>query len=303
MRMKVVAALLVAGGCTSCRGMGDMAALDVPVCQVARPPVQLVLDLSEVSGVAVSSGQPGVLWTHADSGTDPILFALDAGGNIIGRTPVAVDTTGGEGDWEDIAAGACPSGNCLYIADTGDNSAEREWVAIHRLAEPPAPGGAPVPVETFRMRYPEGARDAEALFVLPEERAFVVTKGGDGPVAIYEYPGPLNSSQVATLRLVRALTAGEVQLGDRVTGASASPDGRWVALRTHVSVLVYLATDLLGESESISPYVVTDVRPLAEPQGEGVGFGPGGTLVLVSEGGSRGVPGTMSMLVCADLGD
>lgn len=302
MKCRIVAALVAAGCCAGCNGMDDVAALDVPMCRVAQTPVQLPLDLSETSGVAVSRGQPGVLWTHTDSGTDPVLFALDAGGSILARLHVAIDTTTGEGDWEDVGVAACASGQCLYIADTGDNSSSREWVAVHRLTEPPARPGGRLPVETFRMRFPEGARDTEALFVLPDERVFLVTKGGDGPVAIYEYPGRLNSAEVASLRLVRPLTPGPVQLGDRVTGASASEDGTWVALRTHVSVLIYRAADLLGQAEEVRPFVVTDVRPLAEPQGEGVGLGPGGTVVLTSEGGARGVPGTMSVLSCQKVG-
>src|SRR5690606_12163822 len=82
MKRRVAVVLATVGVCASCENMGDVAALDVPVCHVAQPPVQLALDLSETSGVAVSRGQAGILWTHTDSGTEPVLFALDAGGNI-----------------------------------------------------------------------------------------------------------------------------------------------------------------------------------------------------------------------------
>src|SRR5690606_23341674 len=94
MRRRIVAAIVAAGCCASCDGVEEVAVLDVPICRVAQPPVQLALELSETSGIAVSRGQEGVLWTHTDSGTEPVLYALDGAGRILARVPIAVDTAG-----------------------------------------------------------------------------------------------------------------------------------------------------------------------------------------------------------------
>lgn len=301
MKYRILAALAAVACCGACDTPRELAFLNVPTCRVATPPTPLSPELSETSGVVASRTSPGTVWTHTDSGTEPILYALDGKGTILSRVRLAIDTPDSDSDWEDLAAGACPLGECLYVADIGDNAGSRPNVVVHRLAEPTSPAGKGAAVESFRMRFPEGPRDAEALFVMPGEHIYVVTKGGDGPIGIYEYPGSLDANEVVVLQLVRNLTASQVQLGDRVTGASASADGRWIALRTHVSVMVYAADELLSDAGEVQPFVVSDVRPLAEPQGEGIGLGPNGTIVLTSEGGAPGIPGTMSVLWCDGL--
>jgi hypothetical protein len=41
-----------------------------------------------------------------------------------------------------------------------------------------------------------------------------------------------------------------------------------------------------------------DLRPLREPQGEGITFGPGNTVFLAGEGGGKSQPGTLAALSC-----
>src|SRR5262245_44719285 len=84
-------------------------------CVVAAGPTALP-DVVESSGLAISRRTPGVLWTHNDSGSDAVLFAIDKDGRLLGRVRVPVRTR----DWEDVSAARCPSGDCLYIADIGD---------------------------------------------------------------------------------------------------------------------------------------------------------------------------------------
>ena len=80
-------------------------------------------------------------------------------------------------DWEDIAHGRCDLGVCLYVADTGDNDEHREFISLYRLAEPEGEGDRKVDSERYRMMLPDGARDIEAMYVLPPEKIFCVTKG------------------------------------------------------------------------------------------------------------------------------
>src|SRR5262245_26180853 len=134
-------------------------------------------EIPEASGLAISRRNNGIIWSHNDSGNAAILFALDASGALRGRVRVPVTTR----DWEDISAGRCPAGDCLYIADIGDNPHERRFVRIYRVAEP-APGDPETArPEVFTARYADGAHNAEALFVVGED-LFVVTKDRAGGV-------------------------------------------------------------------------------------------------------------------------
>ena len=198
-------------------------------------------------------------------------------------------------DWEDIARAPCPAGgDCLYVADIGDNKARRPSVTVYRVPEP-APGDArSAPAAALRLRYPDGSHDAEAMFVLGG-RIHIVTKGESGPIAVYRAPADAAPGAEATLERVRALSDDKVARPERITGADVSPDGRWIALRTLEAALFYPADALMG-SGSPSPRRV-DLRELDEKQGEGIGFAPDGSILLTSEG-SKKQPATFARLSC-----
>jgi hypothetical protein len=265
-------------------------------CRVAQPSRPLADEIPEASGAAVSRAYPGVIWTHNDSGGTTELFAIDATGRLIGTRRV----DGAENvDWEDLSIGPCAGGDCIYIADIGDNEGQRTSIDIYRLAEPDPRAAGPVVADRFSMRYPDGPRDAEALFVLPPERVFVVTRGRGAPVAIYEYPGPLSGGTTVELRPVRTLTSGPVPRDDQVTAADASADGAWIALRTYTSILLYRTRALMSEGDPTPVRVSLDA--LTEVQGEGLAIGSNGALVLVGEGGAAGLAGSIAIVWCPAL--
>jgi hypothetical protein len=139
-------------------------------CVVLDGPVTIP-DIGESSGLAVSRRNPGLLWSHNDSGHAAVLFALDGTGTVRGQVRVPIRTR----DWEDISAARCPSGDCLYIADIGDNKLTRRQVQIYRVPEP-APGDAETgSPDVFNASYADGPHDAEAMFVV-DTNAFIITK-------------------------------------------------------------------------------------------------------------------------------
>jgi hypothetical protein len=90
--------------------------------------------------------------------------------------------------------------------------------------------------------------------------------------------------------------AGRSKRSDRITGGGASPDGRWVVLRTHAYVSVFAADEFLtGNARQLLRF---DVTPLGEPQGEGVSIANNGAMVLVGEGGGKHKPGTFARASC-----
>jgi hypothetical protein len=247
-------------------------------------------EIHESSGVAVSRAHAGIFWTHNDSGA-PLLYAVDAEGRTVGRVRV---TGASVTDWEDIDLGPCPGGgDCLYVADIGDNAARRPFVTVYRLPEP-APGAtASAPATAIRLRYPDRAQDAEAMFVL-NGTIHIVTKGENGPIAVYR--APANAAAEATLERIRELAPGKVARPERITGADATADGRWIVLRTLHEAAFYPAAELTGSGPAEPSRV--DLRALNERQGEGIGFAPDGSLVLTSEGGKKDQPATFARLSC-----
>lgn len=271
---------------------GSSAGASAEPCRVEQPVRPLPADVHESSGVAQSRRQAGVFWTHNDSG-DPVVYAIGPDGALMGRTNLPGAKVQ---DWEDLAAAPCPGGDCLYVADIGDNKASRRSVTVYRFPEP-APGDRQSrPADAFSARYPDGPHDAEAMFVLPTGQIYIVTKGETGPITLYRFPPGAQPGQTVELERVREVASGESPRGERITGAAASRDGRWIAVRTLRSLSIYSARDFLGSGEHRARQM--DLSSLNEPQGEAIGFGAGNSLVLTSEGGKKDVSATFARLVC-----
>ncbi len=204
--------------------------------------------IDESSGLAASRRFPGVLFTHNDSGDEPFVYCLDLQAASCGAWRV----TGAEAfDWEDMAAGPGPAGGgpSLYLGDIGDNLDQRTEIVVYRIPEPqPAAGataGAPStkaapgttpPAEILRLRYPDGAHNAEALAVHPTTGdIYIITKDAQS-AGVYKAPAsaPFDPSRLTTLARVGSLRLGTGSRGlELVTGADISPDGRRVAIATY----------------------------------------------------------------------
>jgi len=259
-------------------------------CSPVGPSVGLPNALRETSGVAIGVKNPDWAWTHND-GRRPFLYAFDHNGQRQAR----VELNRTPRDWEDIARAPCDLGNCLYAADTGDNAERRDNISFYRLAEPEGTGEGTADVVRYRIALPDGPRDIEAMYVLPTDQVFFVTKGRNHPVTVYRYPLPLRSEEVVTLEEVQRLTSDPPGLGQMVTGASATLDGSTVAIRTYQSL------DFFDVSEGERLIRVDDgrvnLRSLREAQGEGVGFGIDGEIVLSSEAALGSGP-SFTFLTC-----
>jgi hypothetical protein len=245
----------------------------------------LLRDIPEASSLAVSRRNRGVLWSHNDSGHAAVLFALDAGGALLGHVRVPIRTR----DWEDVSAARCPAGACLYIADIGDNGLARKRILIYRVPEP-APGDAETaPAEVFSATYADGPHNAEGLFVVGAE-IFVVTRDRTG--GLYRSARSLPGSTELTLERF-----GELGLA-AVTDAEASPDETSIVVRTSKEVVIYRTADVMRGG--VVPYGLRiPIRGLREPQGEGVALGADDMLYLASEGRPWKRAGRFISLRCA----
>ena len=242
-----------------------------------------IADLPEASGLAISRRTPGIIWSHNDSGNESVLYALDLDGVLRGRVRVPVRTR----DWEDVSAGHCPAGDCLYIGDIGDNRHARGSVLIHRVPEP-VPGDAETAKpETFKGIYADGPHNAEAMFVIGEQ-VFIVTRDRVGAI----YRATLQSGGDLEMTFERIA---ELHMSS-VTDAEASPDGSSVVVRTSELAVVYKAADLV---RGLVPQGLSiPIAGLMEPQGEGVALDGRGTMYLASEGRAWNRGGSFIRLTC-----
>jgi hypothetical protein len=198
--------------------------------------------INESSGLVASRRNPGLYWTHNDSGDGPFLYCVRGQGESCGVWTVSgADAR----DWEDIAAGPgpVPGASYLYVGDIGDNLSDLEQVVVYRVAEPavgPAQAGstraAPVPsepAEVLRLRFPDGPHNAEALVVHPQTGDLYVVTKEEAP-GVYVARAPLDASRPTPLTRVAVLSigAGEGRNG-LITGGDISPDGQRVALCTY----------------------------------------------------------------------
>jgi len=195
--------------------------------------------VSESSGLAASRLKPGAYWTHNDSGDGPFIYAFDTRGNSLGIFRVA----GAQArDWEDMAAGPGPQAgkSYLYIGDIGDNNSARAEVVVYRVAEPALNAatskftkrqpGTTEPAEAIRLRYPDGAHDAEALLVHPASgHIYIVTKVVMANPSVYEAAPPFTAGKPITMTRIGPVSVPSL-FGGVITGGAISPDGRHVAL-------------------------------------------------------------------------
>ena len=265
-------------------GVAELAAVPA-ICDSSRS-LDRVAQLPEASGLAASGRHRGILWSLNDS-ADASLFAIGPDASISGRVRVNGASVV---DWEAVTVAPCGNAACVFVGDIGDNGRARRSITIYRTTEPSPSDAATAPVEALEGVYPEGPQDAEGLFVA-RDRVFVVTKGERAPVRVYRFPSVTDTRPV-TLELVMTLTAGDPPKQERVTDAAVSPDGHWVALRTNDLVLFYRTSEMLAGTAAVP--LAFDLRPLKEPQGEGITWADNQTLFLAGEAPGGGTLGRIS---------
>lgn len=215
-------------------------------------------EIIESSGLVVTGGE---VVTVNDSGDSARFFVVDP------ATGETVGTVCYDGQGRDVEALA-PAGNGhVWVGDIGDNFAAHESVEVHRV--PIVRGDSTVSGETYRLAYPDGPRDAEALLSHPRSgRLFIASKAVFGG-GFYAAPETLDDSGTNRLELI-----GEDVPG-LVTDGAFFPDGRHLILRNYTTAFV-MAFPSLEEIGSFS-------LP-SQQQGEGIAVSPSGEILLSSEG-------------------
>jgi len=244
------------------------AAVPAAQCQITDP------RLPELSGLVAVDDQ---FLAMNDGGDQVSVFLLDATCQVTDVHTAALDPY----DPEDMAVAA---DGTVWLADTGDNDAIRSTVALIALR----PDGS---TSLYRLTYPDGPHDAEALLLAPDGTPYLVTKellGASGvyrPGAALVDGGTVALAKVAGVNFTFTGTAGGPvgQVGQvLVTGGAVARDGSAIALRTYTDAYVWplsgsdVPTALAGAPTRI---------PLPDsPQGEAISFSADNRhLVVASE--------------------
>lgn len=271
------------GGCQQPTTLSDVAIpLDTSLF-LAPQPIGRISDptLAEISGLAPSNSNPGLLWTEEDSDNPNQIQLIKPTGAVAGRFGLPTLTNY---DWEDMATGPGPvtGQSYVYLAEIGDNAAGPinrvlhdilGWTAskvIYRFAEPVLtnrnhPQTATITaIDAITLTLPYGPEDVEAILLDPvSHTVLLLSKGRVCKV----YWASLPASLTAPVALHHAFTLPF----RRVTSAAISPDGREILIRTYKQLFYYRRQ--AGESVLTALKRQPCQLPLApEPQGEAIGW-------------------------------
>lgn len=239
--------------------------------------------LDEVSGIAASRHNPGVIYAHNDKGGSARIWAFNTRGTHLGTFNLTAATNR---DFEDLAIGPGPifGADYLYVADVGNNKALIDFTfTIYRVLEPSVTARqSPADVnlityDTLAIRYPDSKRHGcETILSDPlNGDLYLCTRdrwGDDnGVMKVYRYPAPQNPAVTFTL-----LHVADVQLtkGEMAVGGDVSLDGSSVIIRTKGTderILLWQrdAGTLLWQAFSNTMCVLPQTN---EPQGEAICF-------------------------------
>lgn len=223
--------------------------------------------LEEVSGLAASKANPGLLWTLNDSGNPAIVYLVDEALKI--RLSVKLKGIKNR-DWEDIAVGPGPDGSkrYVYVADIGDNNARHAYKYIYRFEEPVLHNDISqitiTSFDTIVFRLEGEVKDTEAILVHPTTKNIYLVSKRERPVHLYELE--VSASVVDTLV---ARDIGSLPL-TQIVAADFSADGEEVLMKNYDNIYYWkLEGRSLAEAMKDKPALL---KYTEEPQGEAITF-------------------------------
>lgn len=266
-------------GLACCAALAGCSPAEAPASGSGLAGMLLDPQLSETSGLAASRRHPGVLWLHDDGGNPARLFAVSDTGRRLATFHVEGVT---KTDWEDIAAFELEGRRYLLIADTGDNGGLRRSLQLHVIEEPAALDNARLrPAWSIAFRWPDGARDCEAVAVDAARREILLVSKKREPPELFTLPLRPAGTGLQTAAFVGGLAgvpppekvdgAPGSAVAHQVTAADVAPDGRTLAVMTYRHLLLYPRARREGWDNAIAR--VPQVHPLPWlPQAEALGW-------------------------------
>lgn len=248
-------------------------------------------DLEEMSGLAASLIHKDVLWVINDSGNGEKLIAMGTDASRI----ATFELKGVKNiDWEDLASFSINNKHYLLIADTGDNGGIRKTLQIHVFEEPKElkDGQAIEPAWSFEFKWPDGARDCEAVAVdAAKGEIFLVTKKRVPPelfrIPLQPVAKMVIAEKIGELPGIEPPDYKEMEKNpvygryrSQVTSAALSPTGRVLIVMNYHAIYFYVRDSSGAWTTALStkPYSIS--FPWL-PQAEAVTFNREGTAIYV----------------------
>ncbi|NIG52978.1 hypothetical protein [Chitinophaga sp. Cy-1792] len=233
-------------------------------------------DYNELSGIAASQLNKGILYVHDDYNGNRTVVITNANGDDLGQ--IILDNVSTR-NMEDIAVGPGPVAGktYIYVGDIGDNNAARTSVAVYRFEEPIINNADATTkihitaVDKLEFVYPKTAVNAETLLVDPLTKDIYIATKQSTKSILYKAPYPQSSTGPNPLFSVLTTNF------DLLTSGDISPDGTEIMLRSKGQIWYWKrgATQTVVQALLVAPETV----PYAgnEHQGEGVGFAADGS--------------------------
>ncbi|WP_374144805.1 hypothetical protein AB2S62_06350 [Vibrio sp. NTOU-M3] len=148
-------------------------------------------NMGELSGIALSKRNPGVIWVGNDNGNTAELFAINAKGE---RIVTLEQINGAHDDWEDLAIFEHDGKSYIMIADVGDNGSQRPLSFFSIIEEPDLSevelGGRitvkPAWVSSFS--FEDRPRDCEAVAIDSVNNKILLLSKRTESQILYELP-------------------------------------------------------------------------------------------------------------------
>jgi hypothetical protein len=238
---------------------------------IADPPVAFVLDreLKETSGLVFWRD---ALWTHNDSGNDPVIYKVDtSSGEIIQRIRIeGADNV----DWEDITQDE----GFIYVGDFGNNKGNRKDLKLYRINKDriPATGDAEVRAEvihfyfsdqeTFEEQNRTNNYDCESVVSLGDHLYLFSKNWINQYTRLYKLPkepGSYSAEYQATFKA-----------DGLITGAGLNPQGNRLIFIGYkeFTPFVWLFSDFDGDDFFGGESVRADLPHMKDAQTEGIAF-------------------------------
>jgi hypothetical protein len=246
--------------------------------------------LHEVSGIAVSRSNPSILWAHEDHGNLNKIHLIGEEAQYLGYYWIwGVSNR----DWEDICIGPGPEVNksYVYLGDIGDNDAKYNEIYIHRFEEPNLQDSSKMngeiqktDIASFTFKYPDGARDAEALMIDPWNKDLYILSKNENQTNLYlanfiQYSQGQNMlDKIAVLPFLE------------ITAADISSDGNQIMVKTEKQIYFWNRNngETILEAIKRTPYLLPYKK---EAKGEALAIIPdGGGYYTLSEKSSGPTP-------------
>ncbi|MFN3194637.1 MAG: hypothetical protein ACE364_01630 [Chlorobiota bacterium] len=237
--------------------------------------------LDEISGLVFGRTNKDIIWAVNDGRADEI-YGIDRNGKSLTYLNFSKDILPIDTDIEDIATIRYNGANYIVLADIGDNNSSRENINLFFIPEIKYSGSAEIKIDDnlilqFSIKYEDGSRDAECLFVDPNSNKIYIVTKRESRARLYEISSDFNVNNVNTAKFVSDFDFGNnISSGSTgVTAGDISSDGQHILIRDYTSVWYFENTSLnLKESLKAKPKVVESYNYSIneEPQGESIAW-------------------------------